>query len=374
MRIRPSESSLVNIILVLFLMVMSVSCAQKGEIRDGTSSAPLVSLFSAAPGDSISCYRIPAIVTAVNGDIIVAIDERVPSCADLRDNPNINIVIRRSSDNGLSWTAVERVVDFPLGESASDPSMIVDRETGTIFLFYNYMNLKSAKGSYYFQVISSTDNGKSWSTPTDITAQISKVEWLHDFKFITSGRGIQTRDGKLLHTLVHLDNGVYIFGSDDHGRTWYLIDTPIHPADESKLVELSDGSWLLNSRVNSLGYRYVHTTNNQGISWASQVDSSLIDPGCNASIIRYELNEASDLSPMLLFVNADDPEERKRLSLKYSLDDAQSWSNPKIIYEGSAAYSEMTLLENGDLAIFFERDEYSDNVIQIIIPEWIKSR
>jgi len=60
-----------------------------------------------------------------------------------------------------------------------------------------------------------------------LTSQITKSEWHNDFKFITSGRGIKTSSGKLIHTLVNLENGLHLFGSDDHGESWYLIDVPI---------------------------------------------------------------------------------------------------------------------------------------------------
>ena len=40
-------------------------------------------------------------------------------------------------------------------------------------------------------------------------------EWKSDFKFITSGRGIQTRSGKLLHCMVNLDHGMHLFESDE---------------------------------------------------------------------------------------------------------------------------------------------------------------
>ena len=58
-------------------------------------------------------------VTAPNGTLVVAIDERVPSCQDLRGSRDINIVIRRSSDQGKNWTEIERIMDFPEGRSAS---------------------------------------------------------------------------------------------------------------------------------------------------------------------------------------------------------------------------------------------------------------
>jgi sialidase-1 len=149
-------------------------------------------LFTANMQEDVACYRIPAIITAPNGNLIAAIDERVPSCDDLRTNDNIDIVIRRSADNGATWSVKETIVDYRLGESASDPSMIVDAVTGEIFLFYNYMNLEQEKDVYYLKLIKSNDNGKTWGEPVDITSKITKEAWHNDFKFITSGRGIQT--------------------------------------------------------------------------------------------------------------------------------------------------------------------------------------
>ena len=52
-------------------------------------------LFNAENNPEVSCYRIPSIITATNGDLIAAIDERVPSCGDLKWSRDINIVIRK---------------------------------------------------------------------------------------------------------------------------------------------------------------------------------------------------------------------------------------------------------------------------------------
>ena len=152
---------------------------------------------------SVACYRIPAIVTTTNGVLIAAIDERNISCGDLRSNRDINIVIRKSYDDGESWSVIEKIVDYPLGESASDPSLIVDNVTNEIFMFYNYMDLDKAKDVYKFMLIKSSDDGKSWTSPREITTEIIKDGWEKDFMFITSGRGTQTKDGTLLHCLVN---------------------------------------------------------------------------------------------------------------------------------------------------------------------------
>jgi len=321
--------------------------------------------------DSVSCYRIPAIAKAPNGDLIAAIDERVQSCGDLRSNKDINIVVRRSSDNGNSWSEIETVVDYPFGKSVSDPSMIVDRVTGEIFLFFNFMDLDLEKDVYYLKVIKSSDNGKSWNSPVDITSQITKPEWHSNFKFITSGGGIQTSSGKLLSTLVNLEKGLYLFGSNDHGEHWYLIDTPIIPGDESKIVELADGTWMINSRVNGKGIRFVHTSTDEGATWVSRPDSSLIDPGCNAGIIRYtSVKEGADKN-RLIFSNAKMKDDRVNMTVRISYDEGKTWSAGKTIYKGSSAYSSLCVLENGDIGLFFEKDNYTENVFVSFSLDWL---
>lgn len=290
----------------LFVIIVIFSLGQS------YSQQEFQSLFNTKMKECVACYRIPALAKATNGDLIAAIDERVPSCGDLRHSADINIAIRRSEDNG-----------------------------------------------------------KTWSEPVDITQQISKPEWHKNFKFITSGEGIQIHSGKLLHTLVNLENGLVLFGSDDHGKTWYLIDHPLKPADESKVVELANGTWMVNSRVNGLGCRYVHTSDDEGKTWSSRPDSVLIDPSCNAAILNYPYKIEGEIKNILIFSNLVSKNNRENLSVRYSLDNGTTWSDPKTIYAGSAAYSSLCILQNGDIGLFFEKDDYSDNVFTSFSLEWL---
>lgn len=361
---------------ILFAMAILVyallpACGQEDEASLSEGLDQVHDLFNATENPDIACYRIPAMVTATNGDLVAAIDERVPSCNDLRGSRDINIVVRRSKDQGHSWTDIERVADFPEGLSASDPSMIVDRETGEIFLFYNYMDLDKEKDVYYLHVMKSQDHGKSWSEPQDITSQISKEKWHRDFKFITSGRGIQTRSGTLLHCMVNLDHGMHLFGSDDHGKSWYLIDTPIKPANESKVVELADGRWMVNSRTNGKEKRWVHISADQGKTWLSKAAPELIDPGCNGSIIRYTSLEEGHDKNRLLFANAKSKKHRVNLTVRISYDEGQSWTEGKTIYPGGSAYSSLTVLENGQIGLFFEKDFYTENTFVSFSLDWL---
>lgn len=359
-------------LIALLIPVFLFNCGVKTQNTSPNDGAPVFQdLFNTSMTEGVECYRIPAIITAPNGDVIAAIDERVPGCGDLKFSKDINIIVRRSADNGKTWSDIETAVDFPFGQSASDPSFIVDHVTNDIFMFYNYMNLDTEKDIYYLHYVKSSDNGKTWSKPVDITSQIAKPEWHEDFKFITSGRGIQTRSGKLLHTMVNLNSGLHLFGSDDHGKTWYFIDTPIQPADESKVIELADGTLMINARVNGKGLRYVHTSTDEGQSWTTVPAPELIDPGCNASIIRYTAIEDGYKKNRLLFSNAKSEKGRVNMTVRISYDEGKTWSEGKTIYEGPSAYSDMTILENGDIGLFFEQDNYTKNPFVSFSLNWL---
>lgn len=364
-----------KIILTTFLLA-GLSLSASGKKNDSSGYPEGIksyeNLFYKGMKKGVAGFRIPALVTAKNGTLVAAIDERVPSLADLIGSRDINISVRLSTNQGKTWSKPKIAVSFPDGKSASDPSMIVDGKTGEIFLFYNYMDLDKAKGVFKLHYVKSKDNGKNWSKPVDITDQIAKPEWEKDFKFITSGRGIYTSDGKMLHTLVNLKRGLHIFGSDDHGETWYCIDTAITPADESKIVELSDGRLMVNSRVNSSAKRrYIHISEDKGKTWISHQDDALIDASCNASIIRYTAKRDGYDKDRLLFSNASSESGRKNLTVRLSYDEGETWPVSKVIYPGAAAYSSMTVLKNGDIAVFFEKDGYKSNEVVIFTLDWL---
>ena len=359
------------------LALMLAACAQTHEAPTAVpvpSADGLITrqvLFQNGTREGVACYRIPALTTAPDGTLLAAIDERVPSCADLRGNRDINIVLRRSSDQGATWTGVQTVVDFPEGQSASDPSFIVDRETGEVFLFYNFMDLDQALNVYRLHVVRSADGGKTWSAPEDITSQITRPDWERDFQFITSGRGSQTRSGRLLHTLVNLDKGLHLFGSDDHGASWFLIETPITPGDESKVVELSSGAWMVNSRVNKAGTRWVHVSTDEGQTWTSRPEPALPDPGVNGSIVRYSSTADGDARDRLLFANPTSATKRENLTVRISYDEGQTWSATRVVYAGEAAYPSMTVLGDGTIGLFFEQDDYTKNTFVRFTLNWL---
>lgn len=300
-------------------------------------------------------FRIPALITAKNGDIIALADARYKNGADLIHVRDIDIVMRRSRDNGKTWEPIQKIAAFGNGRPASDPSLVLHHKTGDIFCFYNYMDQDKSKKEFRLFVQRSSDHGKTWSRALDITDSLVQPGWGKlDFKFITSGRGCSTRDGKILHTLVHLKHGVFVIVSEDHGRTWKTLPTPVKPADESKIIELNDGTWMINSRVNGSGARWVHRSSDQGKTWQSEKDMQLIDPSCNGAIVRYSSTADGASKNRLLFSNANSAGGRKNLTIKISYDEGRTWSEGKVVDPGNSAYSDMTVLADGSIGILYE--------------------
>ena len=317
--------------------------------------------------DGIAVYRIPALCTAPNGDLVAVCDARRDNIGDLNAFQPINIVCRRSSDGGKTWTKSVPTWKWPWTDtdkwSGSDPSFIVDAVAKKIFLIYNVWHWKNPDGSdrwgnvYRFHVQESSDNGKTWSKPRDITASIAFPEWpfgkAHNkggFIFVSSGSGTQTKDGTLLHTLVHVGDGNALFGSDDHGKTWKSFGKPVKKGDECKVEELADGSWMINSRWGG-GGRNIFVSRDRGATWTSRYDKSLEDPQCNAQIMRYGEN--------LLFSNCKSPKRRALLHLRASCDGGETWSDGLCVEPQGAAYSDMSILPGGDIALVYEGAGYS---------------
>lgn len=322
----------------IVLALMAAACAPSARAYEET-------VLWKKGDHGIAVYRIPALVAAPNGDLVAACDARKNHGGDLNANQPINIVVRRSSDGGKTWSPSKPSHVYPWKEggerwAASDPSMIVDLKVKKIFLFYNVWNVGAGDRVYRFYVQESKDNGRTWSKPRDISADIAFEGWPFGkrdkdggFIFISSGSGIQTADGTLLHTLVHVGDGNALFGSTDHGRTWRSIGKSVKPGDECKVVELPDGAWMINSRWRG-GGRQIHVSRDRGETWESRYDKELADPQCNAQLMR--------VGKILLFSNCKGP-GRSNLHLRASADGGATWTGGICVKSGGAAYSDIAV-------------------------------
>ena len=317
-----------------------------------------------AGDNGVKSYRIPALATAPNGDLIAACDARKWHGGDLNTLTPINISLRRSHDGGRTWTSPVDSKTWPWKDGAkwsgSDPSLVVDREAGKVFLFYNVWdwthipNGDDRLGIYRFFVQESSDNGATWSDAREITHDIAPDGWpVGKTKgegaciFIPSGSGVQLKDGMLLHTLAWVGKSVSLFGSVDHGRIWRAVGRPTRTGDgdECKVVELSDGRWMLNQRWHGGYTRFVNVSDDHGQTWSPREDKSLTDPRCNGQLMRYGTS--------LLFSNCAST-CRENIRIRRSDDNGCTWDEGVCVCPGKGMYSDMAELPDGKVGILYE--------------------
>ena len=341
----------------------------------------------ASPGVAgFKCHRIPALTTATNGWIIAAWDGRPETC---QDAPQANsIVYRISKDGGKSWTPIQTALAGTPGANKvgfSDPSFVVDRTTGTIFLF----SVKSfdaglfqshlgtdptARNILHAHVVESHDFGQTWVNPRTITDQVTagyEGQWFT--RFASSGEGIQLRygahAGRLIQQYAVANSGstslmaVSVY-SDDHGVTWKPGTPSEGSADENKVVELSDGRLLLNSRTQgTAGQRLEAISYDGGQTWGPfRHNWDLTDPRNNASIIRAYPNapQGSARARVLLFSNADSSSARANGTIRVSYDDGFTWNEGKVFESGDMAYSTLHALNDGTWGLLYETGGYKN--------------
>ena len=352
-----------------------------------------------APNTATDNYRIPAITTAPNGDLLISYDERPKDNGNGgSDAPNPNhIVQRRSTDGGKTWSAptyIHQGTETGKKVGYSDPSYVVDHQTGTIFNFH----VKSYdqgwggsqagtdpdnRGIIQAEVSTSTDNGWTWTHRT-ITADITKDNpWTA--RFAASGQGIQIQHGPHAGRLVQqytirtaggAVQAVSVY-SDDHGKTWQA-GTPIGTGmDENKVVELSDGSLMLNSRASDgSGFRKVAHSTDGGQTWSEPVsDKNLPDSVDNAQIIRAFPNAAPDdpRAKVLLLSHSPNPKpwSRDRGTISMSCDDGASWTTSKVFHEPFVGYTTIAVQSDGSIGLLSEDGNYGGIWYRNFTMNWL---
>lgn len=324
-------------------------------------------------------YRIPALTVARNGDLLAFYDGR-PTLQDLPSN--IALLMRRSTDGGRTWQEPRVIRTAPAPAGFGDPSALVDRVTGDVFVFHaaslNAGFASSTTGRdpadpnvLHADYSVSRDNGVTW-THHRITAELKagRMDWAG--MFAASGEGIQLRRGKYAGRLIQQytvrrngRNYAVSALSDDHGVTWRTSE-PVGPgADENKTVELSDGRIMLNVRASP--HRLVALSSDGGATYTPLVpDAELPDPGNNGSIIRAfpDADPRDPRARMLLFSNTANLHARRNLTVRLSCDDGTTWPVSRVVQTGATAYSTLTPLRGRDgrlggrYGLLYERDGY----------------
>ena len=301
------------------------------------------------------CFRIPAIIKAKNGDLLAFAEARRENCGDYGD---VEIVLKRSTDNGKTWSNMTVVADFG-DKQAGNPAPVLDLtdrrfSDGRIFLFYNTgitteNNVRKGQAVREIWYKTSTDGGKTWSDATNITQFVSKPKhpavnpnynFTEDWRSYanTPGHALQIQKGKYRgrifvaanHSVGELKNDskdyvAHGFYTDDHGKTWQLSpDVPYAGSNESIAIETADGGILMNSRNESRDakFRIMSYSKDAGKTWSKTwVEQQLPDPICQASMIVYQPKKGQQI---ILFSNPNSQSKREKLTIKISFEDRKS--------------------------------------------------
>lgn len=357
--------------------------------------------------DGYKAFRIPAIISLPNGELLAFCEGRVNGMGDYGD---IDMVMKRSSDHGKTWSPLQVVAEDGQMQ-LSNPGPVVDLTDpafprGRIFLFYNTGTTKESdiikgKGIKRCYYKTSADGGHTWDAPVDITLQIHRPKqpetdpafnFADDWRYYanTPGHVMQFREGAfkgrifiaanhsagpaVAHAAHYVAHGYY---TDDHGKTFKLGNSIAFPgSNESMAVELSDSKLMMNSRNQNrqdIKARVISVSSDGGATWDTTYrDLQLTDPVCQGSILNVGRAGKKNI---LAFCNAADTLERDNLTLRISFDEGKTWKRHYVIYKGNgqqkagyayAAYSDIVQLEKKKIGILYEKDHYSSIVFTTV--------
>jgi sialidase-1 len=339
--------------------------------------------------DGVHTYRIPGLATTNKGTLIGVYDVRRDQGSDLPGN--IDVGMSRSIDGGRNWEPMKIIMnmgDDPKwnGDGVGDPSVLVDRESGTIWVSGTWSHgNRSWHGSGpgllpeetgQWMMTKSEDDGVTWSTPINITNQVKRPEW--SFLLQGPGKGITMSDGTLVFPAQYQDapnpsdktnhrlpHSTFIY-SRDQGKTWQIATGAWDDTTESQVIELKDGELMLNCRFNRKSSRVIVTTRDRGRTWQTHSThvKDLIEPrACMASLINVgrELgwrNISNDFNnEFLLFSNPNSLNGRNHTTIKASKDSGETWpAETQLLLDEQtgAGYSCMSMIDSETVGILYE--------------------
>ncbi len=316
--------------------------------------------------DGYSCFRIPAMVTTTKGTVLAIAEARKNNCGDAG---NIDLVVKRSVDGGKTWGNLQIIWDDS-SNTCGNPSPIINKKTGNIILLSTW-NLgtdhekdianQTSKDTRRVFVLSSSDDGNTWTSPREITKDVKPDDWT--WYATGPGSGIQISKGKHKgRMVVACDHGEagkktsfsHAIYSDDDGKTWILGETvPQGKVNECTVAELTNGKLMLNMRNSGEArYRQISISKNGGKSWSDiYPDTALIEPVCEGSLIQYNHPRKKKF---LVFSNPASKTSRTAMTVRFSYNNGKTWPVSRLLYSGPSAYSNVAVLPNGNIGCLFE--------------------
>ena len=310
-----------------------------------------------AGDNQVDTYRIPGLAATDKGTLLAVYDIRYDNARDLPGN--IDVGLSRSTDGGRTWAPMKIIMDMGApheNNGVGDPAILFDPVTRKIWVaaLWSKGN-RSIAGSKpglspeetgQLVLVSSADDGLTWSAPASITPQVKEPAW--NLFFNGPGNGIAMQDGKLVFPAQYWDEKgmphATIIYSADHGQSWKgQLAGPKSNTTESQVVETSPGTLMLNMRDNRGGFRSVATTTDLGRSWLEHPTS---------------YNTCS----------------RNNMTIKASLDAGEAWlpANKTLVdVRPGYGYSSLTRIDENTLGILYEgqKDLY---FVRVPVSEIIK--
>ena len=371
----------------LYTRINSELCAVKVDGRDLTCkylSPKNISHRMAigvrhAGDDGSAAFRIPGLVTTNKGTLLGVYDVRYNSSVDLQEY--VDVGLSRSTDGGKTWEKMRLPLSFgeygglPKAQNGvGDPSILVDTKTNTVWIVAAWTHGMGNQRAWWsshpgmdmnhtaqLMMVKSTDDGKTWSEPINITEQVKDPSWY--FLLQGPGRGITMSDGTLVFPTQFIDStripNAGIMYSKDQGKTWKMHNMARTNTTEAQVVEIEPGVLMLNMRDNRGGSRAVSITKDLGKSWTEHASSrkALNEPVCMASLLNVKALDNVLNKDILLFSNPNTVKGRDHITIKASLDKGLTWlpEHQLLLDEDPGwGYSCLTMIDKETIGILYE--------------------
>ncbi len=325
-------------------------------------------------------YRIPALLATQRGSLLAFCEGRKNSSSDAGD---IDLLMKRSTDGGKTWSKTKIIWDDGVN-TCGNPCAVLDKKTGTVWLILSHnpgaaseraITDKTNAVARTVWSCKSTDDGKTWSAPVEITTSVKDPSW--GWYATGPGVGIQIEHGEHKGRLVipcdhtvddangslgKQERGSHIIYSDDHGNNWKLGGVIRPRMNECQVVELADGNGTLLMDMRSYfgkSRRAQSLSSDGGSTWTAPKDQpDLIEPICQASILRYNWPKKKEPS-QILFSNPAHEKRRRNMTIRVSNDEGQTWPVSRVLHEGPSAYSCLARLHDKTIGCLYERGDKS---------------
>jgi sialidase-1 len=354
-------------LLTLVLIAPVLQADQPAPSELPTASVPV---FQAGE-DGFPAYRIPSLVVTAKGSVLAFAEGR----ANGSDHARNKIVLKRSTDGGRNWGKLHVVAED--GDNSLNNPCAIALPAGRVLLVYqrypksldehNTMDGVAGDQTSLSFLTVSDDDGATWGTPVDITAQVKRPKGVTSH---CSGPGIGaqlTRGEHKGRIMVPFNQGpygkweVYAAWSDDQGQTWKYGDVApggqSHRPNEVQFVELSDGRVMLNARgMAGEHFRKTAVSADGGQTWSALADDrNLLEPRCMASIIRASFPDGGS-SGLILYSGPNSQNRRAAGTIRGSDDDGQTWKLSRELVPGVFGYSCLALLPDGSVGCLYESE------------------